>query len=377
MATVTLMPGFEVGRPAALSREVKPRMQVKPPTGDIPGPKKTIPTSSQSNKKTNNAIVYTRVVSDASLLSLHTGAAKSSFQEGFLVFVKGRSCDDYNAPNGPLVNSLESAHSILSNMEHVNAEMMDDDKNATWRAGCSWRLDGVFKGADLEIGNAPHNSNSAILVTLAGPTILKNIYVARPMHGDIVYIGLVVDLIEETSEWVPFSSQDLVSLSKGYEAPSLPRSGAQWQQAKTFPFAGEKTQTHPIPPQYRLVGGERKTECYHCHKFSSEDAKNLLLAYRIGRIVDANHAPGEIRVNVQISPVSTIELGLAYDPKDIKTEFTMADPLKGHKESTRLITFETFIGKNFRGADLNLIRQLDSVARSHHVGWMPYGEVAK
>ena len=371
MATVTLMPGFEVGRPAALSRQVNPRMQVKPPTGDIPGPKKTMPTSSQSNKKTNNSIVYTRVVSDASLLSLYTGAAKSSFQEGFLVFVKGRSCDYGNAPIGPLVNSPESAHSILSNMEHVNAEMRTEN---LWNAVCSWRLDGVFKGADLEIGNAPRNSNSAILVTLAGPTILKNIYVARPMHGDVVYIGLIVT--KNGAQWVPFSSQDLVSLSKGYEAPSVPRSGAQWQQAKTFPFAGEKTQTHPIPPQYRLVDGKPKTEPFHHYKFTMEDANAMIMAYRIGSIVDSNHAPGEIRVNVQISPMSTIQLGLAYDPQHTKITFTPADPLKGTPESTDLKQYDTFIGENWRDiTDADMKDAIYSLARSHHVGWVPSGKV--
>lgn len=371
MATVTLMPGFEVGRPAALSRQVNPRMQVKPPTGDIPGPKKTMPTSSQSNKKTNNAIVYTRVVSDASLLSLYTGAAKSSFQEGFLVFVKGRSCDHGNASNGPLVNSLESAHSILSNMEHVNAELDTEDQ---WSAVCSWKLDGVFKGTDLEIGNAPRNSNSAILVTLAGPTILKNIYVAKPMHGDVVYIGLIAK--PTGVQWVPFSSQDLVSLSKGYEAPSVPRSGAQWQQAKTFPFAGEKTQTHPIPPQYRLVKGERETEPFHHYKFTMEDANYMIMAYRIGSIVDSNHAPGEIRVNVQIWPISTIQLGLAYDPKHTKIKFTPADPLKGIPESTDLDKSDTFIGKRHSSqTNKDVILELNSLAKSHHVGWMPYGDV--
>ena len=338
-ATVTLMPGFEVGQPSALSRHVQPRMQVVPPTGNLPGPMTPMPTSSQSNKKTNAAIVYTRVVSDASRLTLQTGQAKSSYAEGFLVFIKGRSMD---SSKPPLVNSLESAHSILCSLESVNAELVACGK-INYAADMnhditSWKLDGIFKGADLEIGSAPVNSNSAILVTIAGPTIVKNIFVAQPQHGDMLYIGLVDAATKDgCMQWVPFSSQDLVQLSKGSTAPSAPRTGAQWQQAKTFPYAGAKTQTHP---------SFHPTDEFHRHKFTKDDAEHLLLAYRIGRIVDSNHAPGEVRVNVQIQPVSVVDLGLAYDAENTAIEFKIDRDT--NKQTTTLPKNESYIGRNAR-----------------------------
>lgn len=349
-ATVTLMPGFEVGQPSALSRHVQPRMQVVPPTGNLPGPMTPMPTSSQSNKKTNAAIVYTRVVSDASRLTLQTGQAKSSYAEGFLVFVKGRSI---GSSNPPLVNSLESAHSILCSLESVNAELAACGDASTVKDRLhditSWKLDGIFKGADLEIGSAPVNSNSAILVTIAGPTIVKNIFVAQPQHGDMLYIGLIFPP-DGCMQWVPFSSQDLVQLSKGSTAPSAPRTGAQWQQAKTFPYAGEKTQTHP---------SFHPTDEFHRHKFTKDDAEYLLLAYRIGRIVDSNHAPGEVRVNVQIQPVSVVDLGLAYDAENTAIEFKIDRTT--NKQTTTLPKNESYIGRNARtwtGGRRNMITKL-------------------
>ena len=279
---------FETPETAPYKRQVLPRLnaelgvpanprQLAPPTDpSLPSGMPTpIPTTSASNKKTNVQIPYTRVTRDAEAL----GAV------GEPLFVRADVRD-------PLVASMpDEKLDAVAGMEAVNAELATqlEDEDA-------WRVTGILLSTESEMdpviqdmGVRNTNTTTTVLESVQGPTQLRNLYSARPLVGDWIYLGLVWGGDDKPGyRWVPFSSQHL-DMDFVPEEPRDPKLG----------FAGHRK--HSL----LRVG------------FGKELRQRLCRAVCLGRVIDSSPSPGMLTVNVSVREMTIDELGRRHDEEHV------------------------------------------------------------
>lgn len=228
-----------------------------------------MPTTSATNKKTNAQIPYTRITRDAEALGV----------VGTPVFIRANVGD-------PLATSMPDERiDAVAGMDAVNAEMatqaVEDDQ---------WRVDGVLLSTESEMdpvlqdmGVRNTATTTALLEAVQGPTQLRNLYSARPLVGDYVYLGLVwngaVGYV-----WKPFSSQNL-DMDFVPEQPRAPQLG----------FSGH------VKRKLLKVA------------FTKDDRQRLCRAVCLGRVIDSSPSPGMITVHVSLRTMSVDELGCRHD----------------------------------------------------------------
>lgn len=279
---------FETPETAPYKRQVLPKLNAElgipadprrlaPPTdpslpSGMPNP---IPTTSASNKKTNVQIPYARVTRDAEALGI----------VGEPLFVRADIRD-------PLVASMpDEKLDAVAGMEAVNAELATqlEDENA-------WRVDGILLSTESEmdpilqeIGVRNTSTTTTILEAVQGPTQLRNLYSARPLVGDWVYLGLVWGGDDKPGyRWVPFSSQHL-------DMDFVP----EYPRYLKLEFAGHRK--HSL----LRVG------------FGKEHRQRLCRAVCLGRVIDSAPSPGMITVNVGIREMTIDELGRRHDEEHV------------------------------------------------------------
>ena len=279
---------FEIPETAPYKRQVLPRLDAQlgvpadprrlaPPTDpSLPSGMPTpIPTTSASNKKTNVQIPYIRVTRDAEALGI----------VGEPLFVRADVRD-------PLVASMpDEKLDAVAGMEAVNAELATqlEDEDA-------WRVTGILLSTESEmdpilqeIGVRNTSTTTTVLESVQGPTQLRNLYSARPLVGDWVYIGLVWGGDDAPGyRWVPFSSQHL-DMDFVPEEPRDPKLG----------FAGHGK--HSL----LRVG------------FGKEQRQRLCRAVCLGRVIDSAPSPGMITVHVSIREMTIDELGRRHDEEHV------------------------------------------------------------
>ena len=279
---------FESPETAPYKRQVLPRLNAElgvpadprrlaPPTDpSLPSGMPTpIPTTSASNKKTNAQIPYTRVTRDAEALGV----------VGEPLFVRANVRD-------PLSASMpDEKLDAVAGIEAVNAELATqlEDEDA-------WRVDGILLSTESEMdpilqdmGVRNTSTTTAILEAVQGPTQLRNIYSARPLVGDWVYLGLVWGGGDKPGyRWVPFSSQHL-DMDFVPEEPREPKLG----------FAGHRK--HSL----LRVG------------FGQEQRQRLCRAVCLGRVIDSAPSPGMVTVNVNLREMTIDELGRRHDEEHV------------------------------------------------------------
>ena len=264
----------------ALGTPVDPRI-LAPPPSHVARPPAVMPTTSQTSKKSNCLVPYTRMCHDSTDL----GAV------GTPVFVRARG-----AP--------EEARGMntLAGIDAVNRELRQLPQP---QCTAAWRLDGILLSTEGEMdraqqqqqlllrargdagggggsgGGCSGGGSTAVLVALQGPTVLRNLYCSRPLVGDCVYLGLIDG---DPTRWVPFCSQHL-DMSHVPERPRAPQLG----------FAGFL--------KHRLANVT----------FDDAQIQRMGMAVAIGRITDCAPSPGMITVNVQLREMSWAELGRRHD----------------------------------------------------------------
>ena len=260
---------------AALGTPVDPRLLAPPTTDALPGAPTVMPTTSQSNKKTNVVIPYTRVVRDPTNL----GAV------GTPVFVRARYEGEGTPEQRRRALPEPLGMNTLAGIDAVNRELVYQLHNT------NWRLDGILMSTEQEMDpqlrtlaeNEPFTTSTSALVAIQGPTVLRNLYCSRPLVGDYVYLGLVYGYPTGV-RWVPFCSQHL-DMSHMPERPRAPQLG----------FAGIFN---------------RKLENV---TFNDTQIQRMCRAYCIGRVTDCAPSPGMITVNVQLRLMEWDELGRRHD----------------------------------------------------------------
>lgn len=276
-STAPYLTRVQPGLDANLGTPVDPRLA---PFGATPS---VVPTTSQSNKKTNVCIPYTRVCRTATNLGI----------VGSPVFVCARK--EYSRTNARNA-APEMRVDILAGLDAVNRELaVDGDDEAT---ALEWRLDGFLMNTqdEMDIEQArlfePQTTTTSVLVAVQNPTTIRNLYSSRPMVGDRVYIGLVWREMDDGSEryqWVPFSSQHL-----DMEYPP----------------------GRPMAPQLGVAGICNRV----LHHVTFSETERLCKAYCIGTIMDTAPSPGLITVNVQLRLMEREMLGIRHDdtPESVK-----------------------------------------------------------
>ncbi len=300
---------FETPETAPYKRQVLPKLNAElgvptdprrlaPPTDpSLPsGAPVPIPTTSASNKKSNAQIPYARVTRDAEALGI----------VGTPVFVRANVRD-------PLTVSMPDERiDAVAGMDAVNTELATqlEDENA-------WRVDGILLSTESEMdpvlqemGVRNTSTTTTLLEAVQGPTQLRNLYSARPLVGDWVYLGLLWggDATPGYS-WQPFSSQNL-DMDFVPEQPRAPQLG----------FAG-----HAKHALLRVA-------------FSKEHRQRICRAVCLGRVIDSSPSPGMITVHVCIREMSIEELGRRHDEEHVVYKPEMGDEVRwphGRVEMTR------------------------------------------
>lgn len=277
---------FETPETASYKRQVLPQLnadlgvpadprRLAPPTDKtLPsGAPPTMPTTTATNKKTNAQIPYARITRDAEALGV----------VGTPVFIRANVGD-------PLVTSMPDERlDAVAGVEAVNAEM------ATQRVETNeWRVDGVLLSTESEmdpvledLGVRNTATTTALLEAVQGPTQLRNLYSARPLVGDYVYLGLVWDGAAGHS-WKPFSSQNL-DMEFLPEQPRAPQLG----------FSGHVKR--------KLLKVD----------FTKEDRQRLVRAVCLGRVIDSSPSPGMITVHVSLRTMTADEMGRRHDENHV------------------------------------------------------------
>ena len=273
---------FETPETASYKRQVLPQLnadlgvpvdprRLAPPTDkSLPsGAPSTMPTTTATNKKTNAQIPYARITRNAEALGV----------VGTPVFVRANMGD-------PLITSMPDERlDAVAGMDAVNAEMatqhVENDE---------WRVDGILLSTECEmdpvlqdLGVRNTATTTSLLEAVQGPTQLRNIYSARPLVGDYVYLGLLWDGAVGYV-WKPFSAQNL-DMDFVPEQPRAPQLG----------FSGHVKR--------KLLKVD----------FTKDDRQRLVRAVCLGRVIDSSPSPGTITVHVSLRTMTADELGRRHD----------------------------------------------------------------
>lgn len=266
-----------------------------------------VPTTEASHRKSNAQIPYTRVVTDTRHLP----------DDGDVVFI--RSPDGRKAA-GKMRVSANDKTEMLASLSSVNAAIVAAAPCDRIRLVESWTVDGILLSTEREMDkksrhaeDEPLTSSTAVLVSLQGPTVLRNIFSDRPLVGDWCYIGMVTE-IGQAPQLVPFSSQHL-DMNFKPEPPVAPQLG----------FATTVTRKR-----------ERVT-------FTAAQARALCYAFCLGRVVDSSPSDGNVTVNVNVRRMSWQQIGIRHDEENCEVfevprelELKMIGPYLGRRGATVL-----------------------------------------
>lgn len=310
-----------------LGSSLNPRRAMSKPNSDIPGPAKPMPTTTQSNKKTNAPVRYTRVTaSDADL---------DEPGRGSLVFVMGSS-DTRNA-NGKRDNTLPMfAHSSVCGIEALNKWMIDDMPKL--EEILRWKPDSFLKSTESEMGPDTNghtagldayssNTNVALVVDVHGFATVRNIYHPRPVIGEICYIGLVRNYEQNPDDaanpfiyyqWVGFTTQVLEGLYSD-SANLIPPETAESRWNTTW-SSGDPTPRFPHPNTRAVSSKNQYSTLPRVEALTMYDSRHMVFAWRLGHVVDTNPQPGHLTININIWPQTPDVLGRRHDPDHARLE---------------------------------------------------------
>lgn len=191
------------------SQPLNARLPVSPGDG-IPGGIRPIPTSSQSNKKTNAQIPYVRLVYSAT----GTAGLRAAPQEGDIVLVEQTTL--YRQDPGARLGHGTNSYAYTRTIESLNPELKAPRDEAYTYDSFPYRLDGVINNVDSEDPQNEFRDYTIANVAVYGPCRLDHGEKTRcdfkKTHpGSILYVGL--EAIEEggkfTHKLVRFSSAQL------------------------------------------------------------------------------------------------------------------------------------------------------------------------
>ena len=241
---------------------------------------KVVPTTEASHRKSNAQIPYTRVVTDTRHLP----------DDGDVVFI--RSPDGRKAA-GKMRVSANDKTDMLAGLSSINEAIAAAAPRDQIRLVESWTVDGILLNTEREMDtesahaeDEPLASSTAVLISLQGPTVLRNIFSDRPLVGDWCYVGMVTE-IGQAPQLVPFSSQHL-DMNFKPEPPVAPQLG----------FATTVTRKR-----------ERVT-------FTAAQARGLCYAFCLGRVVDSSPSDGNVTVNVNVQRMSWQQIGIRHDEEN-------------------------------------------------------------
>lgn len=305
---------------AAMGQAPNPRMVVGPVQA-LPEAPNPIPTTSKTIKKSNVQIPYTRVVADERLLD----------EPATIAFVFADRAQQHTH----VVSGMDRVDRVVS-LDTVNKEIQAPDLSLPFeervQIAIQYRPDGILLSTESRTFDPERHAfpdqyeqdvtTSSILIAIQGPALLRNDYVITPLHGEMLYVGLVYE--KDRFRWIRFCSQHLdirdVNARIALDTSRLAK-----------------------------VGRDSKPNTRTCKRdeFTLKTFEFLVEAYTIGKIMDTNPAPGCVTVNVQIHPVTINELGLKHDFDDStvnksvvsESAFDQAD-----KNATRQIELQEYIG---------------------------------
>jgi len=188
------------------------RLPVSPGEG-IPGGIRPIPTSSQSNKKTNAQIPYVRLVYSAK----GTAGLRAAPQEGDIVLVEQTTL--YRKDAGDRLGHGTNSYAYTRTIESLNAEneLLSEPRDEAYTYDTfPYRLDGVINNVDSEDPQNEFRDYTIANVAIYGPCRLDHGEKTRcdfkKTHpGSILYVGLEAIQVggKFTHKLVRFSSAQL------------------------------------------------------------------------------------------------------------------------------------------------------------------------
>ena len=198
------------------------------PAGAVPGGLRPIPTTTQSNKKTNVQIPYMRRATEAQRIG---GVWAPSVAEGSIAFVERQGLVPGRQTNGKGHNQFVDVLSI----EQINAELQTPRAAKYTYETFPYRLDGVVNNVDGADGAHEFRDYTIVNMAVQGQCRLDHSPGTRAdlpkTHiGSVIYVGLFVKDVGGTfvHELKRFSSAQLVRIKwlwdlrdDGFEIPGV------------------------------------------------------------------------------------------------------------------------------------------------------------
>jgi hypothetical protein len=203
------------------SKPLNARLPVSP--GDsIPEGHRPIPTSSESNKKTNAQIPYVRQVYS------QTGIAglRMAPKEGDIVLVERTTMHRKEDQPGARLGHGTNSYAYTRTIESLNPELAEPRDAAYTYDSFPYRLDGVINNVDSEDAQNEFRDYTIANVAVYGPCRLDHGEATRccfkkTLPGSVLYVGL--ERIKEGSQFkhklVRFSSAQLSRGAHTLESP--------------------------------------------------------------------------------------------------------------------------------------------------------------
>lgn len=262
------------------SKPLNARLPVSPGDG-IPEGHRPIPTSSESNKKTNAQIPYVRQVYS------QTGIAglRMAPKEGDIVLVERTTMHRKEDQPGARLGHGTNSYAYTCTIESLNPELAEPRDAEYTYDSFPYRLDGVINNVDSEDAQNEFRDYTIANVAVYGPCRLDHGEATRccfkkTLPGSVLYVGL------ESKE-----------AAGGMFKHKLVRfSSAQLSRGAHV--------LEDTPPQE----GE-----------SAEGRRKLVCAWALGMIMDSNQSKDMVTVLVNVSPIREIDPEKA-EPYQIYTD---------------------------------------------------------
>ena len=258
------------------SKPLNARLPLSPGDG-IPEGHRPIPTSSESNKKTNAQIPYVRIVySQRGPVrrgvvpkegDMHTAAVRLAPKEGDIVFVERTTINRREDQPGARLGHGTNSYAYTRTIESLNTELDEPRDEAYTYGSFPFRLDGVINNVDSEDPQHEFRDYTIANVAVYGPCRLDHGEATRccfkkTLPGSVLYVGLEVENAgggKFKHKLVRFSS---MQLSRGV------------------------------------------------HVLEST-GRELVCAWALGMIMDSNQSKGMVTVMVNVSPILRVGPDLA------------------------------------------------------------------
>ena len=239
------------------SKPLNARLPVSPGDG-IPEGHRPIPTSSESNKKTNAQIPYVRqVYSQTGIAGLRVAP-----KEGDIVLVERTTILRKEDQPGARLGHGTNSYAYTRTIESLNPELAEPRDEAYTYDSFPYRLDGVINNVDSEDPQHEFRDYTIANVAVYGPCRLDHGEATRccfkkTLPGSVLYVGLEVEAADGGKfkhRLVRFSS---AQLSRGVHVLESP-------------------------------------------------GRELVCAWALGMIMDSNQSKDMVTVMVNVSPIRTV-----------------------------------------------------------------------